>query len=323
MKKALVVGINNYPESPLTGCLNDAEAIFNILQKNEDGSPNFSVKKELDVSSKGNLKGLIAECFNGDEEISLFYFSGHGFIDAIGGYIVTPDYCPNDWGVSMQDILTIVNQSKCRNKVVILDCCHAGFMGSINSDGQTIAVIGEGVTILTASKSSESAMEEVSEHGLFTALLIDALNGGAADITGHITPGGIYAYIDKALGPWQQRPVFKTNVTRFSPLRTIIPQVDINILHRIADYFPDSSGELALNPSFEPTNTPDDKHEIVEPYATENNTKIFLDLQKLESVGLVIPVGEQHMYYAAMNSKSCSLTSVGKHYWRLVKDNII
>ena len=48
------------------------------------------------------------------------------------------------------------------------------------------------------------------DHGLFTSLLLEALKGGAADITGHITPGGIYAYIDKALGPWEQRPVFKT-----------------------------------------------------------------------------------------------------------------
>jgi len=46
-------------------------------------------------------------------------------------------------------------------------------------------------------------------------------------------------------------------------------------------------------------------------------------LQKLQSVGLIVPVDEQHMYYAAINSKACKLTALGYHYWRLVKDKRI
>lgn len=60
-----------------------------------------------------------------------------------------------------------------------------------------------------------------------------------------------------------------------------------------------------------------------EPYATVENTKTFSDLQKLEGIGLVIPVEEEHMYFAAMNSKSCELTAIGKQYWRLVKEKRI
>lgn len=59
------------------------------------------------------------------------------------------------------------------------------------------------------------------------------------------------------------------------------------------------------------------------PYANPSNTSVFLDLQKLEGIGLVVPVGEEHMYFAAMNSKSCKLTSLGKQYWRLVHNNLI
>ena len=61
-----------------------------------------------------------------------------------------------------------------------------------------------------------------------------------------------------------------------------------------------------------PTNTPADNHELLEPYATEQNMKIFAELQKLEGVGLVVPVEEEHMYFAAMKSKGCELTSIGK-----------
>ena len=39
----------------------------------------------------------------------------------------------------------------------------------------------------------------------------------------------------------------------------------------------------------------------------------------MESVGLIEPVNEDHMYYAAMNSESCKLTALGYHYWQLVK----
>lgn len=322
MRKALIVGINQHANAPLTGCVNDAEAIAILLERNGNSSVNFAVKKLIDIETKGALKGAIKDCFSGDDDVALFYYSGHGFMDAIGGYIVTPDYSQDDMGVSMHEILEIINQSKCRNKVVILDCCHAGFMGGITTSGQGTAVISEGVTILTASKSSESAAE-INGHGVFTSLLLDALKGGAADVTGHITLGGIYAYIDKALGPWQQRPIFKTNVTGFSPLRTVHPQVDSSILRRVIDYFPISTQELKLDPSFEPTNSPDIDHQVVEPYANAINTTIFNDLQSMESVGLVVPCGEEHMYFAAMKSKSCRLTSAGQHYWHLVKDNII
>ena len=195
-------------------------------------------------------------------------------------------------------------------------------MGSINTNGQSTAVISEGVTILTASRSSETSME-VNGHGLFTSLLIEALIGGAADITGHVTPGGIYAYIDKALGPWEQRPVFKTNVTRFTSLRNVIPQVDIAIIRKICTYFTDENAELAIDPSFEPTNSPSVSHTVMKPYADPENTKVFSDLQKLEGIGLVVPVGEEHMYFAAMNSKTCALTAIGKQYWRLVKNRLI
>jgi len=322
MKKALIVGINNYPTAPLSGCVNDANAVASILERNDDGSTNFSIKSELNVDTKGKLKGIIRDCFAGDEDIALFYFSGHGFIDAIGGYIVTPDFSKDDWGVSMYEILEIVNQSKCRNKVVILDCCHAGFMGTISVSGQPVAGITEGVTILTASKDDAPAME-IGGHGVFTTLLLGALKGGAADITGHITPGGVYAYIDRALGPWEQRPVFKTNVTRFSPLRTIRPQVDTSVIRKITEYFDEPHNDYALDPSYEFTNTLNVEHDVVEPYANTENVTIFKDLQKLESIGLIVPYGEEHMYFAAMNSKSCKLTAIGQHYWQLVRNKIL
>ena len=322
MRRALVVGIDDYESGPLDGCCNDAEAISEMLSRHENGSINFHVRMENNIRTKGELRRLIRECFADDAEIALFYYSGHGYIDSIGGYLVTPDYTEDDYGVSLHEILEIANNSRCKNKLIILDSCHSGFMGAINTVGQNTAVISEGVTILTASRSTQTSVE-INGEGLFTSLLIEALSGGAADITGHITPGGIYAYIDKALGAWFQRPVFKTNITSFVSLRDVVPQVDLNVIRRLSNYFVDEDMEFSLDPSFEPTNDPNVEHEMIKPYATLDNTKIFSDLQKLEGIGLVVPVGEEHMYYAAMKSKSCALTSIGKQYWRLVKKDLL
>lgn len=322
MRKALIVGIDQYKNCPLHGCCNDADAIGNVLARHGDDSLNFSVKTRKNVTTKGELRQLIENCFSGDADVALFYYSGHGHIDSVGGYLVTPDYTEHDYGVSLQDILTIANQSHYKDKIIILDSCYSGFMGSINTAGQNTAIINEGVTILTASRASETSVE-INGHGLFTSLLLEALSGGAADVTGHITLGGIYAYIDKALGPWEQRPVFKTNVTRFTSVRNVVPQVNLSIIRKICKYFYNENSELQLDPSFEPTNSPMDNHQLIKPYANQKNTEIFSDLQKLEGIGLVFPIGEEHMYFAAMNSKTCALTSIGKQYWRLVHNGSI
>lgn len=317
MRKALVVGINDYPGCPLYACVEDANAMEAVLSRNENGDPNFEVQKCLDIKNRANLRRLIEECFSGQADVALFYFSGHGTIDASGGCIVTPDCQEGGMGVSMQEILGIVNSSQCRSKIVILDCCYSGAMGRSSFTG-TDSALGDGVTILTASLENESSVE-VGGHGVFTSLLLSALEGGAADIMGNITPGGIYSYIDKALGPWDQRPVFKTNVSQFTSLRNVEPQVSREVLRNLTKYFASPTDQLNLDPSFEKTNSPEDKHEILEPYADPQNVKIFTDLQKLESVGVVVPCEEEHMYYAAMNSKACKLTAIGRHYWYLVK----
>ena len=322
MRKALVVGIDDYPKQSLDGCINDAHNIAKLLRTNEDGSPNFSVHVVENITTKSELKTLIIKCFCGHEDIALLYFSGHGHIDSLGGYIVTPDFAPNDVGVSMSEILAIANDSKVRNRIIILDCCHAGFMGQKTTSDQ-ISHIGDGVTILTACRSEQTSTEK-NGQGVFTELLVAALNGGAADITGNITPGGIYAYIDKALGPWEeQRPIFKTNISKFTSLRNVEPTVDIDILRKLPFFFKDSCSEFQLDPSYEDTNDPNIQHKYFEPYGTEEHIKVFKQLQKLVSVGIVKPIGTDHMYFAALENKSCALTSLGQYYWNLAKQEKI
>lgn len=313
MRTALVVGINEYPNSArLYGCVNDASAFAAIMETNGDGSPNFDVRLETDVADKATLKSLIAALFKKESDVSLLYFSGHGSVNENGGYIVTPDFRQYDEGVSMDEILGMANNSPATNKIIILDCCFSGNFGSPQLLGDGAALIKKGVTILTASRAEEAAME-VNGHGVFTSLLIDALQGGAADLSGKITPGSVYTYIDKALSWWKQRPVFKTNIIQFVPLRAVNPPVLLSEIRKLTEYFPSATSEFPLDPSYEyTTSAADDSH-----------VTVFKSLQKLQSVGLVIPVDEEYMYWAAINSKGCKLTTLGYHYWMLVKNKRI
>ncbi|PIE91803.1 peptidase C14 [Bacillus fungorum] len=309
MRKALVIGLDKYPSAPLQGAANDAHSVFSVLKSNSDGSPNFDSKLIANECSKAELKRAIRDLFEGENDIALLYFSGHGVVTSTGGYIATTDYQVDNEGVSMHDILSLANDSKAKNKIIILDCCHSGTFGIQNCDKETgLASICEGMTVLTASRKDEAALE-VNGSSVFTSLLVEALHGGASDLLGHVTPSSVYSYIDRTLGAWDQRPIFKTNVSTFTSLRKVNPPIAIEVLRKISDYFSSAEESFQLDPSFEPdSDNPDPV-----------NTEIFGNLQRLARVGLVVPVDADHMYYAAMNSTACRLTAMGYHYWKLAK----
>ncbi len=203
-----------------------------------------------------------------------------------------------------------------QRRIVILDSCHSGIAG----DPPTAlgpAVLSEGVTILTASTKHQYASEE-NGSGVFTNLLVDALQGSAANLTGDITPGSVYAHIDQSLGAWEQRPVFKTNVKQFVSLRKITPPIDLEDLRKISHFFPQPGFEFSLDPTFEPE-LKGRSEEM--PAPIEENTEIFSTLQKYNRLNLLVPLGAKHMWNAAMESRACKLTALGEHYRNLAAKN--
>lgn len=314
---ALIIGINHYPSAPLGGCINDALRISALLRVNEDNSPNFSCKLVTSDNTKidrNEMLRLVAELFSKETDISLLDLSGHGASNTLGGYLITQGAASINEGVSMTDILTHATMSKARHVVIILDCCFSGNIGQlpIFGDQNNITLLRTGVSILTACNSYEPAMENIT-GGVFTSLLCDALGGGAADIIGKVSLSSIYAYVDETLDPWQQRPLFKSNVTTFISIRNCHPVIPLDKLRQLTIHFPTPDFEFSLDPSYEDTTVG----------YNPTNSIIFKVLQKYCSSRLLVPIGEEHMYYAAINSKSCKLTHLGKFYWKLVNNNRI
>ena len=310
MRRALIVGIDDYPEVPLSGCVNDAHKIHNVLSRNEDGTPNFECRMLLAPSgdvTRHVLRENIKELFGHEAEVALLYFSGHGTVNNLGGYIVTLDYEAHDEGVAMSEIITLANKARIREVVIILDCCHSGAIGEIPIISEDHVVLRQGISVLTASGAMQAALEVGLIGGVFTSLVCDALNGGAADVCGCVTVAAVYAYVEQMLGAWDQRPLFKSNVSKLVPLRRCKPVIEMGILRLLPKYFPDVNTEFCLDPSFEPEAEP----------KNEDNERIFSHLQKYRAARLLVPVGEEHMFFAAMNSKSCKLTPLGQLYWKL------
>lgn len=322
MRKALCVGIDSYENAKdLRGCVNDANAVKAVLERNGDGTLNFNVKimcatSEETYIKKHALRDAIKELFDDDSEIALFYFSGHGSFDETGGYLCTSEVESPEDGVSLQDVMSFVAQSKAQNKIIILDSCFSGKMGDI-SEMKDYALLHSGTTILAACGENQYSTEREG-HGVFTSLLIEALYGGGMNLLGEVSPGSIYAYIDRSLGGWEQRPVFKANIKSFISLRKNTPPIHINDLRKITEIFSSPSEELNLDPTYEP-----DKHESDTKVINKVHEAIFSLLQKYAKLNLVIPVGEEHMYYAALHYKSCKLTSQGQYYWNLVNKGTI
>ncbi|QOD13701.1 caspase family protein [Psychrobacter sp. 28M-43] len=324
-RKALIIGVNDYEHiGSLNWCENDAISIDQVLTKNADGSPNFSAQL-LTTNNRNKITHSlvyekIQELFSGEADVAVFFFAGHGgFNENMSeGIICLQNYSQNHEGfIRISDILHIANESKIKNKIIILDSCQSGAAGNDRNIKNDSSVIGDGITILTACAKEEYAMENsVDRHGLFTSLLIEGLTGGASNILGQVTPGSLYSFIDSALGPWDQRPIFKTNVSRFVCLRKNIPLVDPSILRELPNFFKDPTDIFPLDPSFEPDrkNIPENLRHLPQ---NINNEEIFKKLQKCNRHGLVVPHEVEHMYDAAIESTGCKLTAFGAYYRKL------
>ncbi|GIL06641.1 MAG: hypothetical protein BroJett031_31610 [Betaproteobacteria bacterium] len=317
MRRALCVGVDNYPFGALHGCVSDAERLALLLSKHQDGTPNFDCKKLVapqggatDIVTRAKLKQAVEHLLKDRAEVVLLHFSGHGTENNLGGYLVTQDAKSYDDGLAMSDVLKMANDSKADEVVVLLDCCHSGHMGQIPAINNNAALLREGVSIITASRGDQPSVE-VGGGGLFTSLVLDALEGGAADLLGHVTIPAIYAKVEAALGAWDQRPLLKSHVSKVIAIRKCEPPISIAILRELPVLFPLPAEDFPLAPEYEDSYQGKD----------ESKVAVFSKLQQLNRVHLVVPVQAKHMYEAAMQSKGCRLTAAGRYYWRLAKND--
>lgn len=315
MRRALLVGINHYSRAPLQGCIDDAKKINNILSKHDNGSPNFDC--QLMISSEdgrpitiASLKQQLHGLFKQEADIALFYFSGHGATNAIGNYLVTQDAEKFNEGVSLDEIIAMANSSKVKEAIIILDACHSGHLGNLLEIGNKKALLREGVSVLASSRDTQYSVER-NGSGLFTTIIYEAMKGGASDILGNVNVARVYNYADQLLSSWEQRPVFKSHISKMISLRNCPPKIPLEALRKLPVYFEKRDQELQLSPLYESSIEP--RNLFFE--------EIMEHLRAFHTNGLLTPIGTPFMYEVAKESKHCKLTAIGKFYWDLVDKN--
>jgi hypothetical protein len=320
MKRAVLVGIDEYENEnigDLHGCVSDVKMLLPLLERNEDQTKNFECREYTaagqEYVGRRELLKVIDAALAPGAEIALFYFAGHGMAERNDAVLVSRDGAQGDLGVPLSQILGAVQDSEVPEVMLILDCCFSGGAGGIPQLGSGTAALKKGVSILTASRNDQKAAE--LGHGLFSTYLKAALQGGAADVRGHVTLAGVYAYLSESFGAFSQRPTFKANVEQWHVLRECAPSVKLEDLLQLSDVFETEDHDLPLDPTFEPTAKVKKKN--------PKNLATFAVLQRYRAARLVEPVGTPHLYYAAMESKSCRLTPLGKHYWKLAKQGLL
>jgi len=317
-RRALLVGIDQYDDdhvANLTGCVADATAMHSLLQRHEDGSPNYDCRLLVSPGDDRVTRKLLRVQWNrlfGDFRGDIiFYFSGHGVPLKSGGFLVTQEGDLDDPGLAMDELLTLANCSRADSVLLILDCCHSGHLGNPQQGagtGHYQSHLREGLTILAASRPAEPAAE-LYGHGIFTRLVLGALSGGAADVRGLVSAASIYAYVEQALGPWDQRPMYKSHADRLPPVRHCLPAVSNALLRDLPVLFTLPDNLLQLDPSYEHSCSG----------SNFRNVNIFENFKKLRDARLLVTEGGEDLYYTALKNGRVRLTPLGQFYWRLAE----
>ncbi len=206
MKCALIVGISRYSDPILSQLRTpdaDVRALADALHDREIGG--FDEVTPLVDGGERDVSIAISDFFEARKpgDLALLYFSGHGVLDNHGElYLAAADTDArrlSATGVPASSVIRCMDDSRARQQILILDCCHSGAFSQGGAKGAEQKAItessfrsekgGSGRVVLAASDSMQSAWEgnriiRQSELSLFTHFLLEGLKTGAADSDG-------------------------------------------------------------------------------------------------------------------------------------------
>ena len=317
---ALIVGIDQYDNfRNLSSCVNDAYEMEKMLKRHWNGDKNYECERlssdtqtVTTATLRGAVKKTLRDVTGGDVVI---YFSGHGVASETGGFLVSQNGEKDDEGFPMSELMRYANQSKADSTLLILDCCQSGELGNTDDSPYLNQVtLSEGVTILAASSAKQKAQEGL-ENSLFTALVLSALDGGAADIRGKVSAASIYAYVEQNCTAWQQRPMYKSHAMKLNEIRQCEHSVEDNLLRELPKLFRRGPTEqFKMDPTYEKS-----LKEILIP----ENVEKFNKFKSLRNARMLTTQDSRDLYDCALEELWVQLTPLGQLYWKLAKNDQI
>lgn len=198
------VGISDYPgtANDLRLPANDAKVIQYIYQKNAVSNNVLLVNSD---ASKANVLFYLRTVFAkaAEDDIIVFFFSGHGTKGAFCGY---------DDNISYTEIRQAMASSKARNKMIFADACFSGKMRQGRRVNAEQAFKDYNILLFLSSRPDETSIERRDmKNGFFTSYLQKGLRGGAdANRDRIITARELFNYVSigvKNISNDKQHPV--------------------------------------------------------------------------------------------------------------------
>ncbi|MDZ8225233.1 pentapeptide repeat-containing protein [Nostoc sp. ChiVER01] len=252
-RDALVVGINTYDRlKSLNAPAGDGEAIAQILQQygefrvtrlpavKDKENETIRIGKQTKVSLT-QLEKAIVQLFKPDgkpPDTALLYFSGHGLRKNLGiqeGFLATSEVNPEagNWGLSLQWLRRLLQESEVRQQIVILDCCYSGEVLNFAEADPGDRGKGRDRCFIAASRDFEVAFEEInSQHSVLTAALLQGLEPKQDRWVSNYT---LVDLLNQEHHPFPQRPIFANsgeaiNLTRKWNSSVVNPTVQVSAI---------------------------------------------------------------------------------------------
>jgi len=199
-RHALVIGVNSYDDKDnfknLKVCVKDAEALERqLLSKCGFNSSSTHLladgKGKAKIPNRSNILQTLQAIAQDakQEDLLLFYYSGHGAFEGLTSYLVAKDGANrllSDTAVSIDRVKQIMKESNAGAKVIIIDACHSGanIGKGINPGTEefftSLFESAEGFALLASCKKNEFSYElHHNERSVFTYYLLEALDGNA------------------------------------------------------------------------------------------------------------------------------------------------
>jgi hypothetical protein len=231
----ILVGVASYTTMPsLKYTDDDAFRLHSHFKSPAGGAlPDSQISILIDEeATKANIMRTLSDfgAKAGKNDMLMFFFSGHG----ISGSFLPHDYDGASQVLKHQDILTILEKSNAKSKVVIADACHSGsfaakgatYESTLNSLYSAFNNSRGGTLLLLSSKAGEVSVESNGfRQGVFSHYLMTGLKGEAnIDYDDVITVEEIYNYVYTNVRKFtnnQQTPVIRGNFDGKMPLGTI------------------------------------------------------------------------------------------------------
>ena len=241
---AVVIGVNKYldPQIPsLEFCVADAQLMAKTLTEKcgyeterilvlTDRQP-LDHLQPLGINLRKQIPGWLKNAQPGDTV--LVFFSGHGFLDDRGQGFLAPKDCEKAnlglTGYRTDDLRDSLQQCRATQKLLVLDCCHAGAEKGVETVGTTSAELGAAfarakglITLASCAKNEQSQEWRQRGQGLFTMFLAEGLAGAADfDHDGLVDSDELYRYALDKVSTTAQREL---NAQQ-TPVRHIPPDV--------------------------------------------------------------------------------------------------